>query len=118
MTVYAPSINLRVYGLEVFVLPNKPIALLTEVERGASVKVFINLENGEEYYPLEGTMAKGLSVIKITQKDDNRGQPPVCRLVSFSLRDSSKQRCKLSRMTLIYIPTTDEDPMNDDDNNQ
>ena len=92
---------------------NNPIALLVETERGSAIQVFANLENEEEYYPLEGTIRKGLSVIKITNKDDNRGKPPVARLISFSLRDSSKQICKLSRMTLIYTPLLDETPQSE-----
>lgn len=91
-----------------FEYSSKLIALLTEVERGTSMKVFINLEKEEEYFPIEGTMGKGLSVIKFNNKDDYRGKPPYTRLVSISIRDSSPQICKLSRMSLIYLPTTDE----------
>jgi hypothetical protein len=98
----------RVRSMVAFEYSTKPLALYTEVERGNSIQAFINLENGEEYYPLEGQISKGLSVIKIHNKDDSRGKPPTCRLLSISLRDSSKQRCKISRMTLIYVPTTDE----------
>jgi hypothetical protein len=97
-----------------FEYSNKLIALLTEAERGSAIQLFVNLENEEEYYPVEGTIRKGLSVIKITDKDAARGKPPYCRLVSLSLRDSSKQLCKMSRMSLIYIPTTDEDTPNDE----
>ena len=97
-----------------FEYSSKLIALLTEVERGSAMQLFVNLENQEEYYPIEGTIKKGLSVIKITNKDEERGKPPVCRLVSLSIRDSSPQLCKLSRMTLITLPTTDEE----DSNNQ
>ena len=97
----------KVRSMVAFEYSSKPIVLLTELERGSAVEAFINLENNEEYYPLEGRATKGLSIIKIHNKDDARGKPPVCRLISVSLRDSSKQRCKISRMTLIYIPTTD-----------
>lgn len=92
---------------------SNPIALLSEVERGSSLETFVNLENNEEYYAVEGNLVKGLSVVKITNKDDSRGKPPLCRLISISIRDSSKQLCKISRMTLIYLPTTDEVPDND-----
>jgi len=92
-----------------FEYSSKPIALLVESERGSAVKVFVNLENNEEYYSVEGTVTKGLSVIKITDKDSSRGKPPVCRLISVSLRDNSKQLCKISRMTLVTLPTTDEE---------
>jgi hypothetical protein len=93
---------------QTFEYSSKLVALLVETERGSSSQVFVNLENGEEFYPLEGNLAKGLSVIKITNKDGDRGKPPYCRLVSISLRDSSRQLCKFSRMTLVYLPTTDE----------
>ena len=96
-----------------FEYSSKLIALLTEVERGSSIQLFVNLENEEEYYQIEGTITKGLSVIKMTDKDVSRGKPPVCRLVSISLRDSSRQLCKLSRMTVVFLPTTDEDQSND-----
>jgi hypothetical protein len=97
-----------------FEYSSKLIALLTEVERGSAIQLYANLENEEEYYPIEGTIRKGLSVIKMTDKDAARGKPPYCRLVSLSLRDSSKQLCKMSRMSLIYIPTTDEDTINNE----
>ena len=96
-----------------FEYSSKLIALMTEVERGTAIQLYVNLENNEEYYPIEGTIVKGLSVIKISDKDAFRGKPPVCRLVSLSLRDSSKQICKISRMTLVTLPTTDEDFNND-----
>ena len=109
------NIDFRVDTMKITMQPsfersNNPIAILSEVERGAAIQAWVNLENEEEYYPLEGTMVKGLSVIKVTDKDDSRGKPPICRLMSISLRDSSKQRCKLNRITLIYVPLTDEIP--------
>lgn len=96
-----------------FEYSSKLISLLTEADRGSSLQLFVNLENNEEYYPIEGNIKKGLSVIKITGKDFDRGKPPICRLVSLSLRDSSKQLCKISRMSLIYLPTTDEEFLNE-----
>lgn len=96
-----------------FEYSSKLIALLAEAERGSAVQVFVNLENSEEYYALEGSITKGLSVVKMTDKDANRGKPPYCRLVSISLRDSSKQICKINRMTVVYLPTTDENMDNE-----
>ncbi|MFA5696165.1 MAG: hypothetical protein WC917_01730 [Bacilli bacterium] len=97
-----------------FEYSNKLIALLTEAERGSAIQLYVNLENEEEYYPIEGTIRKGLSITKIKDKDPQRGEPSYCRLVSLSLRDSSRQLCKLSRMSLIFVPTTDEDTINDE----
>lgn len=85
-----------------------PTAVVVEVDRGSGMQVFISLENGEDFFPVEGKIVKGLSIVKITNKDYFRGKPPTCRLISISIRDSSKQLCKLSRITLVYIPTTQE----------
>ena len=95
-----------------FEYSSKLIALITESERGTAMRAFVNLEKDEEYFPLEGTIGKGLSVIRFNNKDDDRGKPPYARLVSISIRDSSPQICKISRMSLIYSATTDEDEGN------
>ena len=92
---------------------NNLVTVLVDVDRGSAGQVFIDLGKGDGYYPLPGNLRKGLSNIKVTGKDDSRGQPPVARLVSISLRDSSKQICKFSRMSLIFVPTTNNDPDND-----
>lgn len=92
---------------------SNPISVITEVERGSAMQVFVNLENGEEYYAIEGTIVKGMSLVKIKGKDDQRGAPPTCRLISISIRDSSKQICKLSRMVLTYLPLSEEVPDNE-----
>jgi len=92
---------------------SNPISIMTEVERGSAMSVFVNLENNEEYYQVEGNIVKGLSIVKVTNKDEQRGKPPVCRLISISIRDSSKQLCKISRMTLLFLPSGNEDPDNE-----
>jgi len=108
------AIHFRVDTMKLTTQPNnfeyscKPNALITEVERGSAMQVYVDLENGEEFYPVDGSIVKGLSIVKITNKDGDRGRPPTCRLISLSIRDSSKQLCKISRMILVYLPTTDE----------
>jgi len=92
---------------------SNPVAIVSEVERGAAMQVFVNLENGEEFYPIKGKLIKGLSILKVTNKDDERGTPPPARLISISIRDSSRQLCKLSRVSLLFIPTTDTDSDNE-----
>jgi len=91
---------------------NNLISILVDVDRGAAGQVFVNLDNQEEYYPLEGELKKGLSNIKVTNKDEDRGKPPITRLVSISIRDSSKQIFKMSRMTLVFSPTSNDIPDN------
>ena len=113
------AIHFRVDTMKLTSQPNnfeyscKPNALIAEVERGAAMQVYVNLDNGEEFYPVEGSLVKGLSIVKITNKDGERGKPPTCRLLSISLRDSSPQLCKVSRMIIVFLPTTDEDVNND-----
>jgi len=85
---------------------SNPIALVSEVERGSAMQVFVNIENKEEYYPVQGKITKGLSIVKITDKDSQRGKPPACRLISISIRDSSLQLCKISRLSLLFTPTS------------
>jgi hypothetical protein len=107
------EINFRIDTIKLTMQSNfeysaNPIAIISEVERGSSIRSFVNLENNQEFYPLEGKITKGLSIVKINNKDDDRGKPPLARLISISLRDSSKQLCKVSRMSLIYLPTTSE----------
>ena len=115
------EIHFRVDTMKLTVQPtnfeygSKMISVLAETERGSAMQVFVNLENEEEYYPLEGNLTKGLSVIKFSDKDSRRGKPPFGRLVSLSIRDSSKQLCKLSRITLIHLPTTEEDVNKDNE---
>ncbi len=113
------AIHFRIDTMKLTMQPNnyeyssKPNALISEVERGSAMQVYVNLDNGEEFYPVEGSLVKGLSIVKITNKDGERGKPPKCRLLSISIRDSSPQLCKISRMTIVYLPTTDESADND-----
>lgn len=102
---------------DTFEMSSRAIALMVETERGTSLQTFINLENGEGYYPIEGKATKGLSILRINGKDDARSAPPETRMVSISLRDSSPQRCKINRMVLVTQPGTNEDLDNLQDQN-
>lgn len=99
-------------SVQAFEYLSHPIAVIAEVLRGASLQVYVNIDD-DEYYPLEGNLKKGLSILKVKDKDNSRGAPPSCRLISLSIRDNSKQLCKLSRLTLVYIPTSNEEPDNE-----
>jgi hypothetical protein len=87
---------------------SKPIALIVESERGAGIQAYVNLGDKGGYYPLEGNVRKGLSVLKINNKDEGRSKPPTARVISVSLRDASKQLCKISRMSIVHLPTNEE----------
>ena len=92
---------------------NKLISIATEVDRGASLQTFAKIDKDEIFYPLEGKIVKGVSVIKITNKDADRGMPVNARTVSISLRDSSSQLCKISKMAVSYLPTDNEQSNNE-----
>lgn len=85
---------------------NNPIAIVVDTERGSAMKAFVSTNEGSpEFYELDGTIEKGISVIKIHGKDSDRGNPPSCRLLDVSLRDSSKQICKIKRASVIFLPS-------------
>ena len=97
------------YSLPRWDKTNIPVSLILDTERGNSIKSFVAIDEGtQEYYELEGKIDKGLSIIKIHNKDASRGQPPPTRLMSVSLRDSSKQLCKINRMAIVFMPLNNE----------
>lgn len=88
---------------------SNPISVMLESERGTSIKTFVSVNEGNpEFYELDGTNEKGISILKIHNKDSDRGDPPVARTLMVSLRDSSLQTCKLNRMAVIFLPTAEE----------
>lgn len=91
---------------------NNPISVIIDAARGASMKCFVSLDE-DDFFELDGKIVKGVSTIKIHNKDSSRGKPPPARKIAISLRDSSEQLCRLSQLSLIAIPT-----MADADNEQ
>lgn len=92
---------------------NKLISITTEVERGSALQTFVKVDKDENFYPIEGKVVKGVSVVKITNKDYDRGMPVNARTVSVSIRDSSNQICKISKMAITYLPTDNEQSDNE-----
>lgn len=85
---------------------NNPVALLLDTERGSSMKVFVSTEEGNpSWYEIDGDVNKGLSVLKITERDPDRGMPPPCRLLDVSIRDSSNQICRVNRSSVVFMPS-------------
>ena len=89
---------------EKFCYPQK---IILEIERGANMTCFISLDN-DPFYELSGSIIKGCSVINITGKDENVSSPPRCRKINISIRDYSKQICKISKIAIIYKLTAEE----------
>ncbi len=84
-----------------------PQKIIIEVERGSNMTCFISLDN-ESFYELQGKVTKGCSVINVTGKDSDRSSPPKCRKINISVRDYSKQLCKISKAAIIYKLTLEE----------
>lgn len=92
---------------------SNPIDAILEIDRGAGMQAYVRVNHEETYYPVEGEAIKGLSILKITSRDIDRGMPTPARLLSISIRDSSKQICRISRMSIIHQPTLTEGDDND-----
>lgn len=79
-------------------------SLIIESERGTSTKIFVSTTEEIEWHELEGTVSKGISVLKFNPRDDDRGTPVQCRILKISIRDSSKQRPVISRLSVLFTP--------------
>lgn len=82
-----------------------PVALVTEIYRGSQAKALISLDR-DKFYELEGTVTKGVSTLKVHSPNRTQPQSPICKKIKISYRDSSKQRCRINQMALVYTPTT------------
>ena len=86
-----------------------PLAIITEVSRGTQIKCYISVDR-DDFYPVEGTVSKGVSTLKVTSRDPARMQPVIARKIKISYRDSSKQRCRLNQFAVIFKPTLMDEP--------
>lgn len=85
-----------------------PQQLIVETERGTGIKCFVSLDK-EPFYEVLGEIGKGLSILKITGRNNDVTQPPRCRTIRISLRDNSKKICKITRMSLVYSSSSEEE---------
>lgn len=86
-----------------------PLAVITEMYRGTQTKCFVSLDR-EPFYELEGTVTKGVSSLKVHNKDRTKNSPVPTRKIKLSFRDSSKQRCRIVQTAIVYSPTTMDEP--------
>jgi len=85
---------------------SNPIAIANRMQRGTLTKCFVALDDGD-FYELQGTVNKGVSLLKIHSVDKKSvPTPPIAREVRISWRDSSKQLCRLIQSSIIFIPGT------------
>lgn len=82
-----------------------PIEIVTDTDRGSQMEAYVSLDR-EQFEELPGTVDKGLSRIKIAGPGDTEATPMRCRRIRVSYRDSSKQRCRITQMAIIYIPSS------------
>lgn len=83
-----------------------PIAVVNRLQRGTQMKCFASIDGGE-FYELQGTVNKGVSIVKVHSKDrKNIPTPPIARKMQLSWRDSSKQLCRLIQSAIIFTPGT------------
>jgi hypothetical protein len=82
---------------------NNPFSISIEADRGAGMEAFVRVDRNK-YYKLDGDVRKGVSTLKVHGADDTRGKPPVGRLFGVSIRDSSRQICKLDRLAVFFTP--------------
>ena len=85
---------------------SNPIAIVTRSHRGALMKCFVALDD-DDFYEIEGTVNKGVSILKVHAKD-RKGipTPPLAKEIRVSWRDSSKQLCRLIQTSIVFIPGT------------
>lgn len=85
-----------------------PQELCIEMERGSGLKAFVSLDMGD-WYELPGECAKGATILKLTRKNSDVAMPVRCRNMRVSLRHGYKQSCKVSKLSITYLPTNEED---------
>ncbi|MFA7662636.1 MAG: hypothetical protein WCX88_01845 [Patescibacteria group bacterium] len=85
-----------------------PMELVIEMERGASLKAFMSLDMSA-WYEIPGEAAKGLTILKIIDKDIANQKPPRCRNIRFSLRHNAKMLCKVSKVAINYMISSEEE---------
>lgn len=83
-----------------------PLEIIVEAERGSGIQCFISLDD-EDWYEIQGEIRKGVNVLKVTSKDSSRSEPPSCRRIRISFRDSSVQLCKISKVKIKYKDTNE-----------
>ena len=88
---------------------SSPLAVITEVQRGSQMKCFISTDKSN-FYELNGSIKKGVTILKINSEGSAKTEPILARKIKVSYRDSSKQRCRISQMAIIYVPTTIDEP--------
>ncbi len=86
-----------------------PRYIIIESDAGNDIKVFISL-NGKPEYQIKETARKGVSLLRITPRTEDEREAK-CRTIAITLKEYSKRRCRIKRVTLLYEDAK-EDPSN------
>ena len=85
-----------------------PKEIIVEMDRGNTVKSFISLD-GAPFYEISGEANKGCTILKVTNRNEEREKPPRCRNIRISLREFSGVSCRLLRIAIIYAESSEEE---------
>ena len=85
-----------------------PKEIIIEMDRGNTIKAFISLD-GAPFYEIDGEARKGCTILKVTNRDEEREKPPRCRNIRISLREFSGSLCKILRIAIIYAESSEEE---------
>ena len=78
--------------------------LLIGMERGAGATCWVSFDD-EPFYELEGKVVKGVTTVDIRGKRKEEDSPVRCHRVKISIRNFSKQKCKLAQLAIRFDGT-------------
>ena len=88
---------------------NYPKNLCVECERGSTAEGFVSVDQGG-FYAVDGKILKGANILRIVGSGPDRSKPPRARSMKISIRDSSKQICKFTKIGIVYDETEQNNP--------
>jgi hypothetical protein len=78
---------------------------IVELKSGNGAQLFLDIDYKNEFFPEQGNISKGVSIIKIVPRSINESEVK-CRIVTLSLREISTRAIKLSKLKLRYNETS------------
>ncbi len=92
-----------------------PQEIIIETERGNAIECFVSLDN-EPWYRVEGDIVKGCVILKVGRRNLQTETEPRCRRLRISIRDYTKNLCRISRIAIVYAITGDEENVREEPN--
>lgn len=75
--------------------------ILVGTERGAGIESWISVDD-EPFYALAGKISKGVTTINAKGRSTDQDALVRCHRVKVSLRDYSRQKCKLAQLAVLF----------------